>query len=104
MSMPSLEIDWDLNSVSVPLSPLLTGIYRANVLCFMIGIIVCLLIMLAVGYVMAERAHAAVLELHAGQAQLLATVRELNAVQGKLLEAVRDGRGAPRSTGCPDVE
>jgi hypothetical protein len=75
MPMPSLEFEWDMDSASVPLPLLLTGIYRANVLCFMIAIILSLLLMLAVVYVLAERAHATLLEVKVGQERLLEALR-----------------------------
>ena len=95
MPMPSLEFEWDMDSASVPLLPLLTGIYRANVLCCMIAIILCLLLMLAVVYVLAERAHATLLEVKVGQETLLEAVRAWPA-------GVRKA-GPSGPTGCPDA-
>jgi len=88
--MPSIEIEFDLENTSIPLGPLLTGIYRANMLAFMVAIIMCLLVMLAVGFQLAEKVHATLLELKVGQV--------------KVLEALRAGPGAPRAAGCPDAD
>lgn len=88
--MPYLEVEMDLEHMSIPLAPLLTTLFRINILCLLFTISVFLLALVIIGCVWSTRGHAALLELKVGQ--------------DKLLEALRAGPGAPRAAGCPDAD
>jgi uncharacterized SAM-binding protein YcdF (DUF218 family) len=96
--MPYFEFDMDVEHTSVPLSPLLTGIYRVNLMCLMVAILACLLVLLGFVSVLAERAHAALALAGKGHAALL----EVSAGQAKVLEALLEQRGHPRAACCPE--